>query len=79
LAKEKGSSAWLTALPLKSLGYCLNKAEFQNSIHVQYNWKIAGLPMRCACGEKMTLIMLLHVRKVAILFLGTMPSAERRQ
>ncbi len=52
IAKEKGSSSWLTALPLKSLGYCLNKAEFHNSIHVRYNWKIAGLPLRCACGEK---------------------------
>jgi hypothetical protein len=52
IAKEKGNSALLTALPLNSLGYCLNKSEFQHSIHVRYNCKIAGLPSQCACGER---------------------------
>ena len=27
LAREKGSGSWLTALPIKSLGYTLNKRE----------------------------------------------------
>ena len=52
IAKEKGSSSWLTVLPLKSLGYCLNKEEFYNSVHVRYNWRIARLPNNCVCGDK---------------------------
>jgi hypothetical protein len=31
LAQEKGSGAWLTALPLASMGYVLNKQEFRDS------------------------------------------------
>ncbi|MCP4458807.1 MAG: hypothetical protein GY816_12410 [Cytophagales bacterium] len=52
ICREKGSSAWLTALPIKSLGYSLNKIEFHNSVHVRYNWSIPGIPSICACGEK---------------------------
>ena len=29
-AREKGSYSWLTALPLKSAGYVLNKTEFRD-------------------------------------------------
>ena len=28
LAREKGSGSWLTALPIQTLGYALNKQEF---------------------------------------------------
>ena len=30
LATEKGSGAWLAALPIQSLGYVLNKNEFRD-------------------------------------------------
>ena len=52
LAQEKGSGAWLTALPLASLGYVLNKQEFRDSIKLRYGWKIADIPSHCICGEK---------------------------
>ena len=32
LAREKGSSSWLTALPLKEHGFLLNKSEFRDAI-----------------------------------------------
>ena len=35
LAQEKGSGAWLTALPLASMGYVLNKQEFRDSIKLR--------------------------------------------
>ena len=30
--RVKGASTWITALPLKSLNYVLNKQDFQDSI-----------------------------------------------
>ncbi len=51
IAREKGVSSWLTALPLKTLGYCLNKEEFRNSINVRYHWPISSMPSICACGD----------------------------
>jgi len=39
IAVEKGAGAWLTALPLQSLGYVLNKQEFRDSVRLRYNWK----------------------------------------
>ncbi len=43
-AAEKGSYVWLSALPLKALGYVLNKTEFQDAIALRYNWEIKGTP-----------------------------------
>ena len=51
-AVEKGASSWLTALPLKSLNYVLNKQESQDSIQLRYGWSIKGMPTYCSCGEK---------------------------
>ena len=51
-AREKGASTWLTALPLKSLNYTLNKQEFQDSINLRYGWQIPGMPVYCGCGMK---------------------------
>ncbi|MCP3679780.1 MAG: hypothetical protein GY782_05735 [Gammaproteobacteria bacterium] len=52
LAQEKGCGAWLTALPLQSMGYVLNKQEFRDSIRLRYGWGIADIPSYCVCGEK---------------------------
>ena len=50
-AQEKGASAWLSCLPLKAMGYTLNKREFQDAICLRYGWKIPGMPAHCACGS----------------------------
>ena len=50
LATEKGSSNWLTVIPLKELDYNLNKKEFRDAIKLWYDWEITDTPMLCACG-----------------------------
>ena len=51
-ASEKGASSWLSALPLKSLGYTLNKQEFRDAICLRYGWAVPSTPIYCGCGEK---------------------------
>ena len=50
LATKKGSSSWLTMIPLKELDYNLNKKEFRDAIKLRYDWEITDAPMLCACG-----------------------------
>ena len=52
LAGEKGSSIWLNTLPIKSLGYALNKQEFIDSISLRYNFPLKDIAPYCACGER---------------------------
>ena len=54
LATEKGSSNWLTVIPLKVLDYNLNKKEFIDTIKSRYDWDITDTPMICACGVHFT-------------------------
>ena len=50
--REKGSSSWLTALPLKRCGFILNKQEFRDALCLRYNWNIPDIPKYCGCGLK---------------------------
>ena len=52
LAQEKGASSWLSAPPMKALGYVLNKQEFRDSICLRYGWNIPDTPAYCQCGKK---------------------------
>ena len=54
LAAEKGSSAWLTVLPLQDLGFNLNKRQFRDVFKLRYDWPIDDIPSTCACGEVFT-------------------------
>ena len=45
LAAEKGSSNWLTVIPLKELYYNLNTKEFRDAIKFRYDWEIMDTPM----------------------------------
>ena len=49
-ASQKGASIWLNTLPIKDLGFSLNKQMFCDAIALRYNLKIEGMAMRCACG-----------------------------
>ncbi len=62
-AKEKGASAWLTALPLKRMGYILNKQEFRDAICLRYNWYIHDIPKYCGCGSKNDIVHTLSCKK----------------
>uniref|UniRef100_A0A1X7STV6 Uncharacterized protein n=1 Tax=Amphimedon queenslandica TaxID=400682 RepID=A0A1X7STV6_AMPQE len=48
---ERGSSTWLTALPLKEYGFDLSKGEFRDAISLRYGWRPSDLPLTCVCGE----------------------------
>ena len=52
LATGKGSSNWLTVIPLKELDYNLNKKEFSDAIKLRYDWEITDTPMICARGDQ---------------------------
>ena len=52
MACEKGAGVWLTALPLQSTGYVMNKQEFRDAICVRYGWSVPNTPAYCGCGEK---------------------------
>ena len=52
LAQEKGAGAWLTALPIQSLGFTLNKQEFRDGVCLRYGWSIPNTPNFCQCGEE---------------------------
>ena len=49
LSQEKGSGAWLIALPIQSLGYTLNRQEFRDSVCLRYGWNIPNTPSYCQC------------------------------
>ena len=55
LATEKGSSMWLTSLPLKEMGFSLNKREFRDGLSLRYDWPTADIPSTCLCGEPFTI------------------------
>ena len=57
LAQEKGAGAWLTVLPLQSLGYTLNKQEFRDSIRLRYGWPIPEIPIYCVCPERKVMLI----------------------
>ena len=49
---EKGSSNWLTALPLKDKGFYLDKSTFWDAIYLRYGYELKRLPSNCSCGQK---------------------------
>ena len=48
----KGTSSWLTALPLDQYGFTLNKQEFTDSIRLRYGYPIPDMPKVCACSKE---------------------------
>ena len=52
LSQEKGSSSWLSIIPLKEMGFTLNKKEFHDAVSLRYDWEIKDIPSKCVCGER---------------------------
>ena len=63
LAQEKGAGAWLTTIPVKSLGFTLNKQEFRDSICLRYGWRVPNTPTYCQCEEKNSIDHALSCKK----------------
>ena len=51
LSKEKGSSSWLTVLPLDDHDLCLHKGEFRDALSLRYGWSLSNIPQTCNCGK----------------------------
>ena len=51
LAMEKGTSTWLTVLPLAEHGFTLHKSAFQDALALRYGWSPPRLPSKCECGH----------------------------
>jgi len=49
---EKGSSSWLTALPLSEHGFSLHKGAFRDALCLRYGWRPPLLPSNCVCGKQ---------------------------
>ena len=54
LARERGSSSWLTALPLEEHGFSLHKGAFADALALRYGWVPSRTPTSCACGANFT-------------------------
>ena len=50
IANERGSSTWLSVLPLKFHGYHLHKGAFRDGLCLRYGWEPPHLPDICTCG-----------------------------
>ena len=50
LAQEKGSSAWLTVLPVAEHGFLLHKGEFRDALCLRYGRNLRNTPTSCNCG-----------------------------
>ena len=66
LAQEKGSSIWLTSLPIQEFGFALHKRAFQDALALRYNWQPLQAPSACACGMKFSIEHALSCPKGAI-------------
>ncbi|XP_048582338.1 uncharacterized protein LOC5520811 isoform X1 [Nematostella vectensis] len=51
LATQKGTSSWLTVLPLREMSFDLNKREFRDALGLRYDWEIPETPSICVCGD----------------------------
>ena len=54
LSNEKGTSSWLSVLPIKEHGFILHKGVFRDALCLHYRWLPSGLPAKCVCGHGFT-------------------------
>jgi len=50
--QEKGSSSWLTSLPMGQHGFVLHKGDFIDALCLRYGWTPPRLLSHCVCGSK---------------------------
>jgi len=50
--QEKGSSSWLTSLPIEQYGFVLHRGDFTDALSLRYGWTPPRLPSHCVCGSE---------------------------
>ena len=73
LAQEKGSSAWLTVLPVAEHGFLLHKGEFRDAICLRYGWSLSNIPRSCNCGTPFS------VNHAMICHMGGIPTIRHNE
>ena len=63
LSCEKGSSTWITTLPIAEHGFDLHKRAFRDALCIRYGWQLDNLPSSCACGNNFTIEHAMTCRK----------------
>ena len=51
IAREQGSSSWLTVLLIKRLGFDLSKSDFWDAVRLRYGLPLKRLPSNCGCSK----------------------------
>lgn len=52
---EKGTSHWLTVVPVNAHGFSLPKGQFRDALCLRYGWHPDHLPTHCSCGQPFTI------------------------
>lgn len=52
LSSEKGSSSWLSTLPITDHGFALHKSAFLDGLCLRYGWYPSNMPLHCTCGKQ---------------------------
>ena len=60
---EKGTSLWLSTMPIKEEGFQIDKQSFWDLIKIRYGHQLTHLPNECACGSKFDLEHSLSCKK----------------
>ncbi len=48
---EKGTSCWLTTLPLADENFVLNRMDFRDALKLRYSLPMPNMPSKCVCGK----------------------------
>ena len=52
LSTEKGSSNWLSTLPIAEHGFALHKSSFRDALCLRYGWHPPNMSLQCTCGKQ---------------------------
>ena len=63
LSTEKGTSNWLTVLPVEEFGFSLHKGAFRDALALRYGWPLSNIPQTCSCGSNFTVEHMLSCAK----------------
>ena len=55
ICSEKGTSNWLSALPISEHGFALHKRAFRDALCLWYSWRPSHLPCHCVCCQHFTI------------------------
>ena len=53
-ATKKGTSSWLTTIPIAEHGFAIHKGAFRDALCLRYGWHPPNLPSHRICNQKFT-------------------------